>query len=364
MRHIILFFVIALLGAGCAAAPSQTASVKAPSTESAEPAVPVQNNEAQHVEMSVAFPVEEYVERRTLKAFGEYISDRFNGYHVGDDIEFTDRADRVPVYAIADGTVLEKKDFVSGYGGVMRIRHDVNGETVTAIYGHLDFADVEIAEGDRVAKGDLIAHLGEQGPATDGERKHLHFGLYANAARRINGYEATRDGVRNWLNPSRFFTEQGLEARGRERAFDPAAEPGSAFAELSFTVPAGMEIEYVPAIQSLNVFSVMGDGSARERSQIFIRYFDASDFLTLNSVTIHQTEDLTVGGENYPARRYDIEKKSGFADFPEQPAWRNERHIVTDTRKSSGLARYFVIAKNPDLDMRVYEQFLDGVELK
>jgi len=147
----------------------------------------------------------------------------------------------------------------------------------------------------------------------------------------------------------------------RFQAEDISAVP---FENLSFDIPSGMKVAFLPSIQSLNVYEVDGEGEPIERSQIFIRFFDASSFLTLRTVTIHQTEDLNIGTEDYVARRYDIEKKPGIANFPGQPTWRNERHIVTDTRKTSGVTRYYVIAKNPELDMDVYEEFLESLELK
>jgi hypothetical protein len=70
-----------------------------------------------------------------------------------------------------------------------------------------------------------------------------------------------------------------------------------------------------------------------------------------------------LGQENYIARRYDIEKNAGVADFADQPSWRNERHVVTDFRAGDGYTRYFVVAANPDLDPKVYETFLKRVKI-
>ena len=353
-----------LIGAGCVESVSNTLSEPLkPETE--ETSILVEPDPPEQPEgLSVTFPIEEYMERRVLKSFGEYIQDRFRGYHVGDDIEFTDRADKIPVYAMADGTVLEINPFVSGYGGVMRIRHEIDGRSLTAIYGHIDVTEMSLEVGSTVNKGDLIAHLGEVGRATDNERKHLHFALYEGEDRKINGYESQASSVQNWINPSSFLRGQGLRSPLKVRRFDAVIEPGEPFANLSFIVPTDMEVEYVPSIQSLNIFSVDGEGTARERSQIFIRFFDASQFLTLNTVTIHETSDLIVGEENYTARRYDIEKNPGVANFPDQPLWRNERHIVTDTRKSSGFTRYYVVASNPELDTEIYESFLQNLVIE
>ena len=70
---------------------------------------------------------------------------------------------------------------------------------------------------------------------------------------------------------------------------------------------------------------------------------------------------MTVGVGDYEARRYDIEKKTGVADFVDQPAWRNERHIVTDFHDSDEYDRYYVFAANPEIDMAVYEALIGSI---
>src|SRR3989338_4447404 len=79
-------------------------------------------------------PVEGFRDRITKKPFGIYITpetspvqlDRFTGYHTGVDIEFTDSSEDIPVLAIADGTILIRA-YASGYGGVVVVRHVING---------------------------------------------------------------------------------------------------------------------------------------------------------------------------------------------------------------------------------------------
>jgi len=136
------------------------------------------------------------------------------------------------------------------------------------------------------------------------------------------------------------------------------------FDELSFEIPDEWRFEYVPSTQALNLYDTNNDGSTLERSQIFIRYFDARSFLTLSTVTIHDTEDLTVGREDYVARRYDIEKKKGVPNFSDQPSWRSVRHIVTDFRAEDGFTRYYVVASRPDLDPAIYTRVLESMTLR
>ena len=310
----------------------------------------------------VVLPVTGYASRRTYKVFGEYIQDRFTGYHVGDDVEFADMKERIPAVAIARG-VVQKISTVSGYGGVVVIAHEVGGETVTALYGHLDIAQSPLKQGLAVAAGDYIAPLGEnKSKETDGERKHLHFALHKGDDLKLNGYEQDPAKLDDWINPTDFFEQHGVVVEDSSRAYNPTSDLGGDIFKIRFAIPGGMEVEYVPQIQALNVFTLAGEGTARERSQIFIRYFEAADWQTLSTVTIHSQEDKNVGDGNYPARRYDIAKKEGVADFPYQPAWRNQRHIVTDFKTGPGYARFYVVAKNPGLADSVYRAVLQGMQ--
>ena len=148
------------------------------------------------------------------------------------------------------------------------------------------------------------------------------------------------------------------------RMFDAEAELGGDTYRLEFTIPPGWEIEYVRSLDALNVYTLAGEGTARERSQILIQHFDASEFLTLQTVTIHRIEDTSIGMGNYMARRYDIEKKPGVAVFKDQPSWRNQRHIATDFRASEGRTRYYTVAANPDLDEDIYKSILASMRIK
>ena len=360
MKYPFFALSIVLVGAGCA-----TGIPTEPTNE--QPPVITQVEEEQEEKIvaapTVQLPIEDYVGRRYQKVFGEYIQDRFTGYHAGDDIEYSDVLSDVPVIAIAEG-VVRSASVVGGYGGLITIEHDIDGKSITALYGHVDINEATVLVGDNVAMGQQIAYLGEHlSPETDGERKHLHFALYEGTGSRINGYEAGSSGLRGWINPQIFFEQQGIDMTAT-RAFGDVQEAGGETFQLSFVVPEGMEVEYVPSIDSLNLFTVSGIGVARDRSQIFIRYFDAYDFLTLPTVTIHETEDLIVGSQRNTARRYDIEKKSDVTNFVDQPTWRNERHIVTDVRAEEGFTRYYVIATNPELDTKIYEAFLENFTIK
>ncbi|MBI4435677.1 M23 family metallopeptidase [Candidatus Uhrbacteria bacterium] len=288
------------------------------------------------------------------KGFGEYFGDRFSGYHVA--IDFEAPAD-TPVYAVEDGEVTYS-GWVSGYGGVMVVRSIMSDRTQSYIYGHLDPSSMR-AVGDSLAQGDPVAVLGEKGEETDGEREHLHFAMYEGEEVRLKGYEASEESVEDWLNPYDNVRSDKISHASTNLTYD-----GRDVFPLEFTVPAGWDVEFIPSIQSLNLYALAGTGTARERSQVLIRYFDASSFLTLSTVTIYSTEDLVVGVGGYTARRYDIEKKPGVADFVDQPSWRSERHVVTDFRGEDGYTRYFVVAANPNLSPEVYDALLASMMTK
>lgn len=307
----------------------------------------------------------------TYKRFGEQFADRFSGYHTGEDMEVPPEdlgpgaVQLVPIYAIADGIVTYHQ-WTSGYGGIMVLSHNIDGEVISSLYGHLDLASSTLAVGQSVTKGQSLANLGaDASEQTDGERQHLHFGLWQGTEVKLAGYVSSASQLAGWINPHDFFLEHGLVDPDEELVHPSSTftYTKGGFEELSFQIPDGWDIEYIPSLDSLNLYIVSGEGSARERSQIFIRYFDAREFLTLSSVNIYAIEDLTVGPQDYVARRYDITKKAGYADLRDQPSWRNTRHIVTDFRAAEGLTRYYVVAANPNLDPDVYEAILESMRV-
>lgn len=121
------------------------------------------------------------------------------------------------------------------------------------------------------------------------------------------------------------------------------------------------EVEYVSANDSLNIYNpnVAGETSL-DKSQIFIRNFSANSFLTLNTVDILSREETTLG--NHAAVRYEIVKQPEAANFPSQPAWRNEQHKLIDVRYAdTNPSTFFVIAANPALNETVFDEFLKSL---
>lgn len=193
-KLMIATFLSLLLGAGCEEASPSTLPVLV----------------SQPTTSTVIFPIAEYGKRRTFKIFGQEVHDRFNGYHLGDDIEYEDLKGDVPVQAIAEGTVRYVNAHLSGYGGVIVIAHQVGTEKVNALYAHLNLIDTKLRAGQRVTQGQFLANLGkDRSYQTDGERRHLHFSMYQGDELRLSGYASTKAMVVRWLNPFEFLKQQG-----------------------------------------------------------------------------------------------------------------------------------------------------------
>lgn len=129
----------------------------------------------------------------------------------------------------------------------------------------------------------------------------------------------------------------------------------------SAEIPNEWNIEWVSELESINIYDSSAEGdSAREQSQIFIRHFNAQDFLTLSTVTIVSQEETEVHG--HEAVAYTIVKKEGIADFADQPLWRNQEHSLVDIRYTkSNPSEFYVFSYNPSLDKKVFNAFIESI---
>ncbi|MEH7179461.1 murein hydrolase activator EnvC family protein [Neobacillus vireti] len=109
----------------------------------------------------------------TLPANGTFTSGfapRWGSFHYGIDI--ANRASGVPIWAAADGVVIQSY-YSSSYGNVVFIAHSVNGQTYTTVSAHMEARFV--SSGAVVKKGQQIGIMGNTGDSTG---KHLHFELH------------------------------------------------------------------------------------------------------------------------------------------------------------------------------------------
>lgn len=160
------------------------------------------------------FPISKAKERVTKKSFGTYITpenspvspEKFKGYHTGVDFEilFGEENSDIPVFAICDGPLLQKRT-ATGFGGVMVQSCNLDHQKVTVVYGHLDLASITKNVKDSIKQGEQIGILGQPPTETDGERKHLHLSVHTGTQIELKGYVPTKAALSAWLDPMRFI---------------------------------------------------------------------------------------------------------------------------------------------------------------
>ena len=79
------------------------------------------------------------------------------------------------ILAAADGTVVEARSGVSGFGCWVWLQHTIDGKRVDTIYGHMPASSFKVKAGDKVAAGQKIAEVGSEGDVTGA---HLHFEVW------------------------------------------------------------------------------------------------------------------------------------------------------------------------------------------
>lgn len=159
------------------------------------------------------WPIEGGTHRATPLHFGLFVTpdpdnnpidppERFTGYHVATDFEVTeDEADKeIAIYAVCTGTG-SYSGFAGGYGGLIVQECMLNNEKVSMIYGHLAIDSLP-PKGSLLTKGDKIGILGAaQSYDTDGNRKHLHFGIHKGWSGDYRGYALTKGEVDEFIDP-------------------------------------------------------------------------------------------------------------------------------------------------------------------
>lgn len=130
----------------------------------------------------------------------------------------------------------------------------------------------------------------------------------------------------------------------------------------SANVSQEWKVAYVPATEAINIYDPNSpESSPLEQSLIFIRYFEASDFLTLSTVDILSRKSTEVSG--HAAVEYEIQKKAGVPNFVDQPAWRSGRHSLIDIRLApSGKTYFYVFAYNPNFPKEQFDAFISSLK--
>lgn len=265
------------LGAGCVTeAPASTGV----SADPARLVIPTVEPASAMYEPDVVVPIDPeglVGYHPTYKRYGELVDDRFQGYHTGEDHEVVSET-TVPVRAMADGRVAFVGE-ASGYGGVMILVHEIDGQTISSLYGHIDVDSTVLELDDEVVKGSFLANLGDgHSEETDGARQHLHFGLWEGEELQFAGYVKTADELDGWINPYDFFVAHGALSVDEDAWItaspfpSPQSErPETVFDDLSFSIPEHWNVQYVPDVDELTLYDASGGGSATERAQIVMR---------------------------------------------------------------------------------------------
>ena len=158
------------------------------------------------------YPVAEFKNRITKKHFGTFVTpvnspvkpEKFRGYHTGVDVEYGDVVEDVKVVAIADGEIVYA-GYVNGYGGFEAMKFSFEGKEYIATYGHLRQSFL-LKKGDKVNKGQIIGILGKGfSKETDGERKHLHFGIIKGTRLDLRGYVQKEEELKGWVDPEKML---------------------------------------------------------------------------------------------------------------------------------------------------------------
>lgn len=193
-------FFLLLAGAGCS---SRTTTYTPTSTFTAATAKPTNS-------FAFALPIDRATERVTKKSFGTFVTpenspvqpERFRGYHTGTDFEiFSDEADKpVNILVICSGKII-KKNWVSGYGGVVVESCELENKPITVLYGHMNLASIKIKLNEAVNAGAELGQLGKgYSTETDGERKHLHLSIHHGTNIDVRGYVQQKSELSQWID--------------------------------------------------------------------------------------------------------------------------------------------------------------------
>ncbi|MCS4484079.1 M23 family metallopeptidase [Gleimia sp. 6138-11-ORH1] len=105
-------------------------------------------------------------------AYGPRFMPGIGGYNVHTGIDLAGPVG-TPIYAVADGEVIESANNSMGYGYLVVIEHtDTDGTIYRSAYAHMYPDQVLVKKGDKVKAGQHIAGVGSNGWSTG---PHLHF---------------------------------------------------------------------------------------------------------------------------------------------------------------------------------------------
>ncbi|PWV74461.1 peptidoglycan DD-metalloendopeptidase family protein [Nocardia neocaledoniensis] len=164
---------------------------------------------------------------------------RWGTQHQGQDFA---AAPKTPIYAVADGVVVRVGE-ASGFGIWVVIDHNIDGEIVSSVYGHMFADDVEVEQGQTVRIGQLIAGVGYNGQTVPAgpDGAHLHLEIWTGGGR-FGGGAA--------IDPMPWLRSGSVDPTSPAGSTDPAPSttPGpSGSAVIEAATQAGSELPAMPA---------------------------------------------------------------------------------------------------------------------
>jgi len=211
----IYLFLILVIGLISFIMPKKTAAPTGTSISNTNEAKPESDNSnaqsASNKKIIPPVPDPNFTNRITKKPFGIRVTpdkspvqpEKFTGYHTAVDIEYGESTEEISIFAITDGEIILART-AQGYGGVMIIRHAINGKFYNIVYGHLD--PKSFTQKKTVSSGEKIGILGEGfTDETDFERKHLHFGIIDGTRIDLLGYVQNEKELSGWIDPLTFY---------------------------------------------------------------------------------------------------------------------------------------------------------------
>lgn len=159
-------------------------------------------------------PLKNVYRHPALLTFGLYVTpdpaqnpidppERFTGYHTAVDYEILPGEEdaAIAVFAACEGTVAYAST-AEGYGGVLVQHCKVKDQDVTVLYGHVDPHSFTHKVGDTLHRGEQIAVLAAaKSPESDGNRKHLHFGVHSGTVLDYRGYVQQPEELEDFIDP-------------------------------------------------------------------------------------------------------------------------------------------------------------------
>jgi murein DD-endopeptidase MepM/ murein hydrolase activator NlpD len=97
-----------------------------------------------------------------------------------------------PILSIADGVVVTATSDSGGLGNYVEVQHNIGGELLTTVYGHMLDGSMQVSVGDRVTAGQQLGAVGSTGQSTG---PHLHFEMYGTDGVRFDGFAWLSDHV-------------------------------------------------------------------------------------------------------------------------------------------------------------------------